>query len=129
MATGVSPRHLYIEAGGKGRFLVRYHEQNEDVLLISRQPLLDSAMLFLSLGCDPGATIVMRRRGSSRDDLRGTISVAAKLAVDETETIFAKWKPFPEAPVTPPSTSEGTPASRVAFEVRSRGRLDRRTAT
>ena len=32
---------IYIEPVGKGRYFVRCNDQNEDVLLISRQPLLD----------------------------------------------------------------------------------------
>jgi hypothetical protein len=88
---------IFIEARERGRYDVRYRDQNENVLMISRQPLLDCARLFLSLGANPRAIIAMRRRGGDRDDLYGPISVAAKLTVDETKTIFAKWKPFPRS--------------------------------
>ncbi|QQO19144.1 hypothetical protein JJB98_04095 [Bradyrhizobium diazoefficiens] len=115
------PRHIiYIEALGKSRFSVRYIERSEGVLLISRQPLLDSARLFLKLGCDPRATIAMRRRGSTRDDLIGIIGGAAKLTVDETKTAFAKWKPFSPSAVTPPSAPDAAPPAGVALARKSR---------
>jgi hypothetical protein len=94
-----SPRYtIFIEARERGRFDVRYQDQSEkNILLFSRQPLLDCARLFLSLGANPRAVIAMRRRGKDRDDLYGPIAVAAKLTVDETKTLFAKWKPFPRS--------------------------------
>ena len=121
-----APLHvIYVEPVGRGQFAVRCEDNNEDVLLISRQPLLDSARELLWLGCDPNAKIAMRRRGSDRDDLIGIIGVAAKYTVDETKTIFVKWKPFPRSAVTPPSASDAALPSRVALASQSRHVSDR----
>jgi hypothetical protein len=98
---------IFIEARVKGRFDVRYHDRGDNVLLVSRQPLLDCARLFLSLGANPEAIIAMRRRGKHWDDLFGPIAVAAKLTVDETKTIFAQWKPFPQSAVEAKAASSG----------------------
>ena len=110
-----APLHvIYVEPVGRGQFAVRCDDKIEDVLLISRQPLLDSARELLWLGCDPSAKIIMRRRGSDRDDLIGIIGHAAKYTVDETKTIFVKWKPFPGSAVKPPSASAAASPSGVA---------------
>jgi hypothetical protein len=114
------PRYtIFVEARERGRYDVRYQDQNENVLIISRQPLLDCARLFMSLGANPRAIIAMRRRGKDRDDLYGPIVVAAKLTVDETKTIFASWKPFPQSAVQATEASANAPATRVANNVDS----------
>jgi hypothetical protein len=117
---------IFIEAGDKGRYSVRHQDQSERVLLVSRQPLLDCARLFLSLGANPRATIAMRRRGKDRDDLYGPIAVAAKLTVDETKTIFAKWKPFPQSAAQPESGEKLSPSSDAGSQVEISKRSDRR---
>jgi hypothetical protein len=115
-----SPRYtIYVEPTRKGRYLVRYQDQIEDVLLISRQPLLDCARLLLDQGANPSAVIAMRRRGKDRDDLYGPITVAAKLTVDETKTIFAKWKPFPESAVHASEASSEASAGEGIPEIKS----------
>lgn len=118
---------ISIEAREKGRFDVRYGDQR-DVLLISRQPLLDCARLFLSLGANPRAIVAMRRRGRDRDDLYGPIAVAAKLTVDERKTVFAKWKPFPWSAVQSGRDIETIVAPDAAPRVETRGLPDRRPA-
>jgi hypothetical protein len=117
---------IFIEAGEKGRYSVRHQDQSAQVLLVSRQPLLDCARLFLSLGANPRATIAMRRRGKDRDDLHGPIAVAAKLTVDETKTIFAKWKPFPQSAVQPESEEKLKPSTDAGSQVKISSRSDRR---
>jgi hypothetical protein len=117
---------IFIEAAEKGRYSVRHQDQSERVLLVSRQPLLDCARLFLSLGANPRATIAMRRRGKDRDDLHGPIAVAAKLTVDETKTVFAKWKPFPQSAVQPERGGKLSPSSDAGSQVEISRRSDRR---
>jgi hypothetical protein len=117
---------IFIEAGEKGRYSVRHQDQSEQVLLVSRQPLLDCARLFLSLGANPRATIAMRRRGKDRDDLHGPIAVAATLTVDETKTIFAKWKPFPQSAAQPESGVKPSLSSDTGSQVKISRRSDRR---
>jgi hypothetical protein len=120
---------IFIEAREKGRFDVRYQDQNDSILLVSRQPLLDCARLFLSLGANPQAVIAMRRRGKDRDDLYGPIAVAAKLTVDERKTVFAKWKPFPWSAVLPGRELTTNSATDTAACEKTHGVSDRRPAT
>jgi hypothetical protein len=82
---------IFIAPLKRGRFEVRYGEAR-DVLLVSRQPLLDTARLLIRVGCRPDAIIAMRRRTSISDDLRAPLGVAAKYTVDETKTVFAKME-------------------------------------
>jgi hypothetical protein len=57
-------RHvIFVTSIGRGRSEVQYEEANE-VLLVSRQPLLDTARLLIRIGCRPDAIIAMRRRTS-----------------------------------------------------------------
>jgi hypothetical protein len=107
---------IFTNPVSRGRAVVRYETATE-VLLVSRQPLLDTARLLLSLGCKPDAVIARRRAGGDADDMRAPIGAAAQCTVDETRTVFAKWKPF--CPSAGPATdaakakSAGGVASRV----------------
>jgi hypothetical protein len=126
-----STRHtIYIESvGHKSWYLVRYRDEDdfESMLGCSRQPLLHIARLFLSLGANPRAIIAMRRRGKDRDDLFGPIAVAAKLTVDETKTIFAKWKPFPQSAGSPDSAPKPYSSPRVDPRSKASETSDRRS--
>jgi hypothetical protein len=121
-------RHvLFTSPVARGRSEVRY-EGAAEVLLTTRQPLLDTARLLLSIGCRPDAIIARRRVGSDADDMRATLGIAARYTVDETKTLFAKWKPFclSAGPATDAISSES--AGEVAPIVKSSQGLDRRRA-
>lgn len=90
-------RHCVIIAprrGRPGKAEARLQDQAE-ILLVSRQPLLDCARILLAIGCSPDSTIATRRPRSGEDDMRAVLSAAAKLTVDETNgTVFSNWKPW-----------------------------------
>jgi hypothetical protein len=109
----------------RGRSEVRYQGMSE-VLLTTGQPLLDTARLLLSLGCRPDAIIARRRVGADADDMRAPLSVAARYTVDETKTVFAKWKPFCQSAVPARDAARGSAASGVAPTAELSQRRDRR---
>ena len=124
----IALRHvIFITPTGRGRSKVRY-EGATDILLVSRQPLLDAARLLIRIGCRADAIIAMRRRNSVSDDLRAPLSVAAKFTVDETKTIFAKWKPFSQSAVVGVEASTRKSATITAPSIKSSVRRDRRRA-
>lgn len=119
-------RHvIFITPTGRGRCKVRY-DGASDVLLVSRQPLLDTARVLIRIGCRPDAIIAMRRRNSVSDDLRASLGVAAKYTVDETKTVFAKWKPFSQSAVAGVVASERESAVVTAAAGKSSERRRRR---
>jgi hypothetical protein len=123
-----APRHLvFTSPVARGRSEVRYDGVAE-VLSVSRQPLLDTARLLLSLGCKPDAIIARRRVGADTDDMRAPLVVAAKYTVDETKTVFAKWKPFCQSAASQTDVITRTPAGEVAPTAKSSGDQDRRRA-
>jgi hypothetical protein len=109
----------------RGRSEVRYQGMAK-VLLTTRQPLLDTARLLLSLGCRPDAIIARRRVGGDADDMRATLGVAARYTVDETKTVFAKWKPLCRSAVPAADALKRSPAVGVAPAVKSSGQRTRR---
>jgi hypothetical protein len=111
----------------RGRSEVRYGGVAE-VLLTTRQPLLDTARLLLSLGCRPDAIIARRRVGRDADDMRATLGVAARYTVDETKTIFAKWKPYCWSAVPAADAIGEKSATGAAQPAETSGELDRRQA-
>jgi putative DNA primase/helicase len=61
-------RHVvFTNPVARGRSEVRY-EGVAEILLTTRQPLLDTARLLLSIGCRPDAIIARRRVGGDADD-------------------------------------------------------------
>jgi hypothetical protein len=119
-------RHIiFITPVGRGRFEVHYGKGSE-VLLVSRQPLLDTARVLIRVGCRPDAIIAMRRQTSISDDLRAPLGIAAKLTVDETRTVFAKWKPFSQSAVFPANAGTVNTAHDVAATQESSEGRDRR---
>ena len=97
-----------------------------EVLFVSRQPLLDAARLLLSVGCKPDAIIARRRVGTDADDMRAPLGVAARYTVDETKTVFAKWKPFCQSAVPAADAPTRASASRAAPPVEMSGEGGRR---
>jgi hypothetical protein len=118
---------IFIAPLKRGRFEVRYGEAR-DVLLVSRQPLLDTARLLIRVGCRPDAIIAMRRRTSISDDLRAPLGVAAKYTVDETKTVFAKWKPFSQSAVVRVDAPTRKSVTDTAATTNSSGKRGRRRA-
>ena len=78
-------------------------------LCTSRAPFTDSAHMLLREGIDPNAIPISRKAGQDYDSLRSTVGAAAKLTVDETRTVFAKWKAFSSPAVAPSSRPFGAP--------------------
>lgn len=106
-------RHvIFTKPVGRGRSEVRY-EGALDVLLVTRQPLLDTARLLLSLDCRLDAIIARRRFGADADDMRAQLGVAARYTVDESKTNFAKWKPFSQSAVHATDAAKQTAAAEV----------------
>jgi hypothetical protein len=75
------------------------------IIATTRQPLCDGARILLRGGVDPDAFAVMRHAGSGTDALRGRISAAAQLTVDENPR--HRFRPIqawdtPPAPVPAP---------------------------
>ena len=68
----------------------------------SRQPFLEAARFLLNLGYPPETWIEGWRSGATEFALRARLGTAAGLTVDETKTVFAKWKPFLSSAVASP---------------------------
>jgi hypothetical protein len=77
----------------RGLFAARLAEDLR-TLCTSRTSFTDSARMLLREGIDPNAILISRKAGQDYDSLRSTVGAAAKLTVDETRTVFAKWKAF-----------------------------------
>ena len=73
----------------------------DDTVLVqaSRQPFLEAARVLLNLGYPPETWIEGWRSGATEFALHARLGTAAGLTVDETKTVFAKWKPFPSSAV------------------------------
>ena len=69
------------------------------VVASSRQPFLDAARFLIAAGHDPDSWIEGWRAGATTFALRAWLATAAALTVDETKTVFAKWKPFSRSAV------------------------------
>jgi len=70
-----------------------------DILLAtSRTPFFDSARKLLELGAEPNDLLIMRHCSSSTTSLRARVSVAAKLAVHETNAgpRYVQWRDLGE---------------------------------
>ena len=67
----------------------------------SRQPFLDAARVLIAWGYDPDSWLEGWRPGAAAFALRGKLGIAAGLTVDETRTVFARWKPFSWSAVSP----------------------------
>jgi hypothetical protein len=65
----------------------------------SRQPFLDAARVLIAAGYDPDSWLEGWRPGATAFALRARLGIAAGLTVDETKTVFAKWKPFSSSAV------------------------------
>jgi hypothetical protein len=66
----------------------------------SRQPFLDAARVLIASGYDPDSWLESWRPGATAFALRGRLRIAAALTVDETRTVFAKWKAFSPSAVS-----------------------------
>jgi len=78
------PATIVIEiepADRRDRFRARRADEGRLIVESSRQPFLDAARVLIQQGYDPNARLVMRRTGSSRDDLFAPLDVAANLTV------------------------------------------------
>jgi hypothetical protein len=78
------------------------------LLSASRTPLLDAARELMRIGADPDALIVMRRVGTSHDDMRARLATAAGLTVEECSDGRPRFRPYR------PRLSEGSPPAREA---------------
>jgi hypothetical protein len=67
----------------------------------SRQPFLDAARVLIASGYDPDTWLEGWRAGATAFALRARLATAAGLTVDETRTVFARWKPFSRSAVSP----------------------------
>ncbi len=66
----------------------------------SRQPFLDAARVLITARHEPDCWLEGWRTGATAFALRARLGAAAGLTVDETKTIFAKWKPFSSSAVS-----------------------------
>jgi hypothetical protein len=125
-------RHYIVVTPSKrciGKFEARLNGAAE-LLLVSRQPLLDVARVLLGARCKPGATIALRRAMTSGDDMRSSIEVAAKLTVDESKgTVLVGWKPFSRSAASTLNRARRMAAINLAPRVKSHGQRDRRAKT
>ena len=68
----------------------------------SRQPFLEAARVLMAASHSPNSWLEGWRPGSSTWALRARLGIAAGLTVDESKTVFAKWKAFSRSAVSPP---------------------------
>jgi hypothetical protein len=73
----------------------------QELLCVSRQPLLDGARKLLARGHYPWTILVMRWEGATEWALRSPLGAAANLTVDEHNGTLAKWRPLPRSTVSP----------------------------
>ena len=66
----------------------------------SRQPFLDAARVLIASGYDPDSWLEGWRPGATAFALSGKLGIAAGLTVEETRTVFARWKPFSRSAVS-----------------------------
>jgi hypothetical protein len=65
----------------------------------SRQPFLDAARVLIRAGYDADSWLEAWRPHSTAFALRGRPRFAAGLSIDETRTVFARWKAFSSSAV------------------------------
>ncbi len=80
----------------------------------SRQPFLDAARVLIAAGHDPNSWLEGWRPGSMAFALRARLGIAAGLTIDETRTVFAKWKPFSSSAVSSSARLPGGAATTLA---------------
>ena len=80
----------------------------------SRQPFLDAARILIAAGYDPDSWLEGWRPGATAFALRARLGIAAGLTVDETKTVFAKWKPFSSSAVASSIDHSEIPATTLA---------------
>ena len=80
----------------------------------SRQPFLDAARVLIAAGYDPVSSLEGWRPGATAFALRARLGIAAGLTVDETKTVFAKWKPFSSSAVASSIDHSEIPATTLA---------------
>jgi hypothetical protein len=80
----------------------------------SRQPFLDAARVLIAAGYDPDSWLEGWRPGATAFALRARLGIAAGLTVDETKTVFAKWKPFSSSAVASSIDHSEIPATTLA---------------
>jgi hypothetical protein len=78
------------------------------VLAVSSQPFVDAARALIAGGYNPEAVLVGWRKGGPNWVLRSGLGTAAKLTVDGTKTVFAKWKPFSSSAIASSMRFSGT---------------------
>ena len=79
-----------------------------------RQPFLDAARVLIAAGYDPDNWLEGWRPGATAFALRARLGIAAGLTVDETKTVFAKWKPFSLSAVASSIDHSEIPATTLA---------------
>jgi hypothetical protein len=80
----------------------------------SRQAFLDAARVLIAAGYDPDSWLEGWRPGSTAFALRARLGVASGLTVDETKTVFAKWKAFSSSAVAASIDHSEIPATTLA---------------
>jgi len=80
----------------------------------SRQPFLDAARVLIGAGYEPDSWLEGWRPGATAFALRARLGIAAGLTVDETKTVFAKWKPFSSSAVASSIDHSEIPATTLA---------------
>jgi hypothetical protein len=80
----------------------------------SRQPFLDAARALIGAGYSPMVWVEKWRPRGTEFSMRAQLGTAAGLTVDETKTVFAKWKPFPSSAVASPRHFSKTAAATLA---------------
>ena len=80
----------------------------------SRQPFLDAARVLIAAGYDSDSWLEGWRPGATAFALRARLGIAAGLTVDETKTVFAKWKPFSSSAVASSIDHSEIPATTLA---------------
>jgi hypothetical protein len=94
-------------------------EDAQQVLVTSRQPLLDAARKLIALGYHPATVLFMRHDDADHASLRATIRVAAALTVDEEKSRgprLKRWKPFPSGAAGAKTPRNGnTPSANPIF--------------
>jgi hypothetical protein len=100
-----------------GYFQARLADTDELLVGSSRQPFLDAARMLIENGHDPYAVLLMKHAGSNIVALKGRLSKAAKLGVEEGPTgpRFVPFRTGPRTrvaapPIAPSNSASSTPA-------------------
>ena len=76
----------------------RYQAELEDGTVLvksSREPLLASARVLQRRGVPPDTELIMVRRSTGEQSIRGKLGKLAKLTVKNDHTRFVRWEPPP----------------------------------